>query len=203
MAELKDSGTRREFATGALRDVAEGKGDMMSVPPNALLRFSVHLEEEGAKKYNRFNYLKGIPCTSFMDSALRHLAKYNAGMDDEDHLAAAVFNIMGMMEMEAILPEMQDIPNRQGKKTFPYNPHSSQKIHSLCDETHTIDVQQVKPAETYPRTDVCPTCKFFVPKDERGVCSGEFAILGLLKEIHMFEGCEVWEPKEEGGKVNG
>lgn len=119
MADLLDSGTRREFPTGAVRDAAEGKGDMISIPPNALLRFSIHLEK-GAKKYNRFNYLKGIPCTSFMDSALRHLTKYNAGMDDEDHLSAAVFNIMGIMEMEKIRPEMQDIPNRQDKDTFPY-----------------------------------------------------------------------------------
>ena len=93
----------------------EGKGDMLSIPPNAILRLSI-LYEQGAKKYDRFNYLKGIPCSSFMDSALRHLAKYNAGYDDEDHLASAVFNILGIMEMEAVMPEMQDIPSRQGKK---------------------------------------------------------------------------------------
>ena len=116
---IKDSGERREFDTGAVRDCAEGKGDMMSIPPNALLRLSVHYEH-GAKKYNRFNYLKGIPCLSFMDSALRHLTKYNAGFDDEDHLSAAVFNILGIMEMEATKEEMQDIPNRAGKKTFQY-----------------------------------------------------------------------------------
>lgn len=116
---ILDSGNRTTFQTGSVRDCVEGKGDMMSIPPNALLRLSVQYEL-GAKKYDRFNYLKGIPCLSFMDSALRHLTKYNAGMDDEDHLAAAVFNIMGMMEMEAIRPEMQDIPNRSGKNTFPY-----------------------------------------------------------------------------------
>lgn len=125
MSDLHDSGERRHFATGAQRDISEGKGDMMSVPPNAMLRFSVHLEK-GAKKYDRFNYLKGIPCTSFMDSAQRHLEMYKAGYDTEDHLSAAVFNIMGMMEMEAIKPEMQDIPNRQGKNTFPYRPGGKQ-----------------------------------------------------------------------------
>ena len=116
---LPDSGKRREFITGAVRDISEGKGDMMSIPPNALLRLSVHYEL-GARKYDRFNYLKGIPCLCFMDSALRHLTKYNAGWDDEDHLSAAVFNILGIMEMEAINKEMQDIPNREGKKIFQY-----------------------------------------------------------------------------------
>jgi len=116
---IKDSGERRQFETGAVRDMAEGKGDMMSLPPNAILRLS-KLYEAVAKKYTRFNYLKGIPCTSFMDSSLRHLFKYMAGWDDEDHLASAVFNILGIMEMEHINKEMQDIPNRSNKKTFEY-----------------------------------------------------------------------------------
>ena len=116
---IKDSGERRQFESGAVRDMSEGKGDMMSLPPNAILRLS-KLYEAGAKKYTRFNYLKGIPCTSFMDSALRHLLKYMAGWDDEDHLASAVFNILGIMEMEHINKDMQDIPNRANKKTFEY-----------------------------------------------------------------------------------
>ena len=116
---IKDSGERRQFESGAVRDMAEGKGDMMSLPPNALLRLS-KLYEQGAKKYTRFNYLKGIPCTSFLDSALRHLFKYMAGWDDEDHLASAVFNVLGIMEMEHINKDMQDIPNRSNKKTFEY-----------------------------------------------------------------------------------
>lgn len=32
MAELKDSGNRREFETGAVRDMQEGKGRMDLVP---------------------------------------------------------------------------------------------------------------------------------------------------------------------------
>lgn len=116
---LKDSGTRREFGTGAVRDMAEGKGDMVAMPHLALLRLSRHYEA-GGKKYGRQNYKKGILISSFMDSALRHMHKYLAGMDDEDHLAAAAFNILGAMEMEATLPEMQDLPDREGKNTFDY-----------------------------------------------------------------------------------
>ena len=55
-----------------------------------------------------------------MDSALRHIFKYLDGWDDEDHISAAAFNILGAMEMEATHKELIDIPNREGKKTFDY-----------------------------------------------------------------------------------
>lgn len=116
---IKDSGERTEFSTGAVRDMKGGKGDMLSLPMDALLRLSIHYQE-GAKKYGRFNYLKGIPVSSFLDSAERHLAKYIAGWDDEDHLAAAAFNILGALQMEETLPEMCDLKSREGKKQFHY-----------------------------------------------------------------------------------
>lgn len=117
---IKDSGERREFETGAVRDMSEGKGLMVVMPAAALLRLSRHYEH-GAKKYGKFNWQKGIPVSSFMDSALRHIMKYLDGWDDEDHLAAAAFNILGAMEMEAHKPAMQDIPAREGAKSFNYS----------------------------------------------------------------------------------
>lgn len=123
---IKDSGERTEFNTGAVRDMHSGKGDMLSLPMAALLRLSL-LYEEGAKKYGRFNYLKGIPVSSFIDSAERHLAKYIAGWDDEDHLAAAAFNILGALQMEEENPEMCDLKSREGKKEFHY-PKEEAKI---------------------------------------------------------------------------
>jgi hypothetical protein len=117
--DIKDSGERREFITGAVRDMAEGKGDMVSVPWESILRLSKHYEA-GAKKYERFNFRKGIPLSSFLDSAMRHLAKYQCGADDEDHLSAAVFNILGAMLMENTNPDMIDLPLRLGRKTYGY-----------------------------------------------------------------------------------
>lgn len=116
---VADSGTRRVFPTGSVRDMVEGKGDMCSIPWEAILRLSVHYEN-GAKKYDRWNFRKGIPVSSFIDSACRHLAKYQCGCDDEDHLAAAAFNVLGAMLMEQTMPEMQDLPLREGKNTFCY-----------------------------------------------------------------------------------
>ena len=116
---ILDSGDRTEFESGAVRDMHTGKGDMASIPWEAILRLSVHYEH-GAQKYDRWNFRKGIPVSSFIDSACRHLAKYQCGCDDEDHLAAAAFNVLGAMLMENTKPEMQDLPLREGKNTFDY-----------------------------------------------------------------------------------
>ena len=117
--EIRDSGERTEFSTGAVRDLSAGKGDMFSMPWAALLRLSVHYEH-GAKKYGRLNYQKGIPVSSFIDSAFRHLAKYAEGWDDEDHLAAAAFNVIGALQMEETHPEMNDLESRNGTYDFTY-----------------------------------------------------------------------------------
>lgn len=101
--------------------MSEGKGDMVAMPWEAILRLSKHYEA-GAKKYKRWNYRAGhgIPLSSYIDSACRHLAKYQCGCDDEDHLAAAAFNILGAMLVEQTTPEGIDLPLREGKRRFCY-----------------------------------------------------------------------------------
>ena len=99
--------------------MAEGKGDMFSLPAAAIIRLSKHYEQ-GAKKYTRLNYQKGIPVSAFMDSALRHIFKYLDGWDDEDHLSAAAFNVLGAMQMEERNKEMQDVEARNGECGFTY-----------------------------------------------------------------------------------
>jgi len=96
---IKDSGHRHKFASGAVRDMHDGKGRCDLLPPRAILRLARHFEE-GAKKYGERNWEKGIPINSFIDSAIRHIMKYMAGQDDEDHLVAAAWNLMCAMETE-------------------------------------------------------------------------------------------------------
>ena len=48
MGKILDSGERTAFPTGSVRDMHEGKGDMVSLPWEALLRLSRHYED-GAK----------------------------------------------------------------------------------------------------------------------------------------------------------
>lgn len=49
---IKDSGERRVFQTGAVRDCAEGKGRMDLIPWNAVLEVSKHCERGAAKMAN-------------------------------------------------------------------------------------------------------------------------------------------------------
>jgi hypothetical protein len=109
--ELKDSGDRRSFETGAVRDMADGKGRCDLLPAAALLRLS-KLYEAGARKYADRNWEKGIPVSVMIDSGMRHLLKYLDGWTDEDHLTAAAWNILGAMWMEEKHPELQDLPTR-------------------------------------------------------------------------------------------
>lgn len=141
---IKDSGNRREYESGAVRDIQEGKGrcDLMPLDVvagffragcndeaakvieriyryqtthyagylrdvvtdfmkgdgfldlvTALLEVSKHFEE-GAKKYGEDNWKKGIPESSYIDSAVRHYLKWLRGDDDERHDRAFVWNIM-------------------------------------------------------------------------------------------------------------
>ena len=108
---IKDSGNRREFESGAVRDMQEGKGRMDLLPACAIIRLAKHFEN-GAKKYEERNWEKGIPTHSFIDSAIRHLMKYLDGATDEDHLCAAAWNCMCCMWTEEKRPDLIDIPSR-------------------------------------------------------------------------------------------
>ncbi len=109
--ELKDSGHRREFDTGAVRDMASGKGRYDLIPWEAIHELALHCEA-GALKYGERNCEKGIPISSLVDSAFRHLSKYMQGEIDEPHLRAAVWNIAYAIYHEKNSPAMQDIPTR-------------------------------------------------------------------------------------------
>lgn len=49
---------------------------------------------QGAAKYERFNWAKGMPFSRCLDSLGRHLLALYRKQDDEDHLAAAMCNLM-------------------------------------------------------------------------------------------------------------
>ena len=113
--EIKDSGDRTQFETGAVRDMSAGKGRMDLVPWNVIIRLSKHYEA-GAKKYEERNWEKGVPSHSFLDSAFRHLAKYADGQKDEDHLIAAIWNLCGLAWNEEKRPDLMDIPSRKDEE---------------------------------------------------------------------------------------
>lgn len=133
---IKDSGERTEFGTGAVRDLHTGKGRMDLLPWEAIIEVSKHCEE-GALKYGERNCEKGIPIHSLIDSAFRHLAKYTIGMDDENHLRAAAWNILFALYMEIKHPEMQDIPAIKEK---PADTKPEVKAESLPPKDEMLEV---------------------------------------------------------------
>jgi hypothetical protein len=94
-----DSGKRQIFETGAQRDTQEGKGRYDLIAWEAIDRLALQLER-GAVKYGDDNWRQGIPLKRYFDSAIRHIRKWQRGDRDEDHLAAALFNIMGALWTE-------------------------------------------------------------------------------------------------------
>ena len=115
---IKDSGTRRTFSSGAVRDAGDAnnpKGRMDLLPWAAIMEVSKHCQN-GSKKYGEHNVDRGIPTSSLCDSAARHLAKYLDGWDDEPHLLAAAWNLLWAIQMEIKHPEMVDTPWKQEGK---------------------------------------------------------------------------------------
>ncbi len=114
--KVVDSGARQEFGTGAVRDTQEGKGRFDLLPYHAITRLAQHFEN-GAKKYGDSNWAKGIPLSRYLDSMLRHAFKFTAGLQDEDHLSAVIWNACCLLETQemiksGVLPkELDNLPN--------------------------------------------------------------------------------------------
>ena len=107
---IKDSGARTEYNTGAVRDiksVANGRFDLL--PWRALMQVAVHCAA-GAEKYGDHNVDKGIPWHSLYDSGARHMCKFKLGWVDEDHLTAACWNMLWLLEERFTHPELDDMP---------------------------------------------------------------------------------------------
>ena len=109
--KTKDSGERKEFATGMKRDTEEGKPRMdlcyvkcMPYKEQLLYRYG-QLRARGAEKY--CESYDDINCEKaeteeelarYLSSASRHFTQWMCSEDDEDHASATLFNIQ-MAEM--------------------------------------------------------------------------------------------------------
>ncbi len=112
---LRDSGERREFSTGSVRDKATGKGSPHLLPWRAV-GLAAKQMERGMQKYGARNWELGQPLSSYFDSGMRHLTKHWMGWTDEPHLDAFVWNALCYAEtleriQLGILPaELDDRP---------------------------------------------------------------------------------------------
>ena len=112
---MHDSGNRENFSTGAVRDTADDKPRPDLISPFALMRLGEWLRL-GAEKYDERNWEQGIPIQRCIASLYRHLLAYQAGENDEDHMAAIMCNAMFVIHNEemiadGVLPaELDDMP---------------------------------------------------------------------------------------------
>jgi len=122
--EVKDSGKREGFTTGAVRDTQEGKGRYDLLPFQAIERLAIHYEN-GAKKYGDHNWRKGMPLMRYFSSAMRHMFRWVWRYTDEDHLAAAIWNLCSILETEQMI-ERGTLPStlddRYVESAIPSNP---------------------------------------------------------------------------------
>ena len=111
-SNINDGGKRISYGDNkAIREPSIGKGRYDLISPFALDRLAKWYEL-GAQKYADRNWEKGMPFSRYVDSAKRHLNKYVMGMEDEDHLAAAAWNIFAILHHQELNQnDLDDMPH--------------------------------------------------------------------------------------------
>lgn len=94
--------THRTFDSGSIRDNDTNKPLVNHLDAYLRLRYG-YLLREGARKYGSGNWKLGQSRGVALESLHRHLAKYECNLEqgidqDEDHLAAIIFNVMLCMK---------------------------------------------------------------------------------------------------------
>lgn len=155
--EIKDSGSRRTFSTGAVRDRGGDKPriDLMSMV--GLWKTGLHYAG-GAEKYDARNWEKGLPLSEFIASAFRHLVLLADGNEDEDHVSAVVFNLQGYDHIlhrirNGDLPkELDDMPREKNLRNYLTPPEKSPRVKTnpIGSVIETDDWEECMLAKTEP-----------------------------------------------------
>lgn len=113
---MNGTGEMTDFgADAAKRDVTTGKGRPDLISPFALERLGKWCEL-GAIKYGDRNWEDGMPYSRMTASMTRHVLSWMMGKTDEDHLAAIMWNAMGIMHYQSVSPEWDDMPKYEVSK---------------------------------------------------------------------------------------
>ncbi|MFA5759778.1 MAG: dATP/dGTP diphosphohydrolase domain-containing protein, partial [Clostridia bacterium] len=95
------------FHNGAMREKKKNKGRFDLISPIMLYRLSCVLEESVEKFKNEpggaRNWERGLPLSNWIDSLIRHIVQFGEGMNDEDHLGHALFNLMGLVHTHEMI----------------------------------------------------------------------------------------------------
>lgn len=99
-----------ETTGGVKYDAAKERFDL--IPAKPLMALAA-LFARGAEKYGQRNWEKGMKFGRLFAAMIRHAYKWWAGekydpVDGQHHLTAVSWNAMVLMELEEILPDMDD-----------------------------------------------------------------------------------------------
>lgn len=108
----------RKFDTGAQRDISDGKLRMSLLPQEELKRVMKRYLD-GAVKYGENNWMKGMPLSVFYDCTQRHLEAWWNDKTNEDHAAAAVWNILCAMWTQTHLRSLPGGRKLDDRSLFP------------------------------------------------------------------------------------
>ena len=98
-----------------------GKGFPSDIPPCAIRALAKRFED-GAAKYQRNNWMQGIPMSRYFDAMMRHLMQWHEGDTTEDHAGAVLWNAACALWTEQGIttgrldPLLMDLPFRASAK---------------------------------------------------------------------------------------
>ena len=148
--DLKDSGTREQFTSGAVRDAAGNKSLLELIPGWALFAYG-WIMEAGKRKYSARNWEKGMPLSRYLSSAKRHIEAYQLGFRDEPHLWQALWNVGGAVHTQVLVylgvypKEFYDLPNHIGTGQPPIlSQFEQERIDSMMKSSK--DPNPIRPA---------------------------------------------------------
>jgi hypothetical protein len=95
----------KNFDTGAVRsnDLENLRFDL--IHPIALIALA-RTYGEGAKKYGDFNWERGMPASSLLNHAIRHIYLFLSGDRSEPHLPHAAWGVMAAIVSMELWPEL-------------------------------------------------------------------------------------------------
>ena len=105
----KDSGKRQDFDSGMRRDTQEGKPNFALLMAKELpykeqlITRWAELMARGAEKYGERNWEQANSkeeLERFKSSAFRHFMQFISDEDDEDHIAATMFNLNAVVTVQ-------------------------------------------------------------------------------------------------------
>ncbi len=201
--KLQDSGQRRKFKTGAVRDRGDLKPRPDLISPHANMREGM-INTLGSIKYSVRNWEQGIPISECLASAQRHIEQYKRGDTDEDHLAQARWNLGAMIHFEeeikaGRLPaELDDMPKYRGKPIRFEVLHEDEIGKTIGDNVDKVVRFEPNP---HPRASaieelVLEPKHYYIAGPMRGIPFCNFPLFDRVTEAARAQGFDITSPAE-------